>query len=156
MRASWMLGLVPWIMGIAMAAGTALPPAKNLQADAVAARRDRFPILVMVSLENCPHCEIVRRSHLIPLLKSKNPGVILRQVELRGNAQLVDFDGQTLTHAEFAQRHRAGIAPIVLFFDADGRSVAEPIVGASIPDFYGAYFELGLAKARAAVATPTN
>jgi thioredoxin-related protein len=132
-------------------AATALPPAKDLKVDAEKARRDRVPIVVMVSLDGCPHCETVRRSHLLPLLRAKNPAVILRQVELNGSTTLIDFDGRKTTHAEFAQRHRATIAPVVLFFDAEGRSAAEPIVGASIPDFYGAYLEKALADARLAL-----
>lgn len=135
---------------VAVAAVTALPPARDFKADAEKARRERVPIVVMVSLDGCPHCETVRRSHLLPLLRAKNPAAILRQVELKGGASLIDFNGQKTTHAEFAQRHRAAIAPVVLFFDAEGRSAAEPIVGASIPDFYGAYLETAMISARMA------
>ena len=35
----------------------------------------------------------------------------------------------------------------VFFFGPDGRQLAEPLVGAMIPDFYGAYFDAALAKA---------
>ena len=136
------------LFSICTLAAATLPPAKDLHADAATARREHLPIVILVSLDGCPHCETVRRSHLLPLLRAKNPAVILRQVELRSSATLVDFDGRKTTHAEFAQRHRATIAPVVLFFDAEGRSAAEPIVGASIPDFYGAYLEKALADAR--------
>lgn len=133
------------------AAESSLPVARDFRADGALARKESVPIVVMVSLAGCPHCEAVRRSHLLPLLHANKPAAILRQVEIRGQTTLVDFDGTKTTHAEFARRHQAGIAPIVLFLDADGRSIAEPIVGASIPDFYGAYFEASLSAARVGI-----
>ena len=151
MRFALLMAFVPSVATVAIAAASALPAAKDLRADTANARRERLPIVVMVSLEGCGHCESIRRSHLLPLLRAKDPAAILRQVELNGRATLIDFTGRKTTHAEFAQRHRATIAPVVLFFDADGQPVGEPIIGASIPDFYGAYLEKALADARLAL-----
>ena len=131
-------------------AAESLLPASDLRADGQLAKKQGVPLIVLVSLAGCPHCEVVRRSHLLPLLRGaeRADAPVIRQVELRGNASLVDFDGSTITHVEFARRHRAAIAPVVLFFDGSGRSIATPLVGAMIPDFYGAYFDAALDNAR--------
>lgn len=38
-------------------------------------------------------------------------------------------------------RYTAKIAPVVVFFNAKGELLAEPLLGSMIPDFYGAYFD---------------
>lgn len=132
------------------AVAESLLPARDLRADGQLASRQGVPMVVLISLAGCPHCEVVRRAHLLPLLRDGDVAAtpVIRQVELRGNASLVDFNGATTTHAEFARRHRANIAPVVLFLDGYGKSIAEPLVGAMIPDFYGAYFDAALDGAR--------
>lgn len=146
--------------GDANAAASTLVSARDFTADARAASQARIPIIVLISLEGCHHCETVRNGYLLPLSRRTTGGgapPIIRQVELGGSAPLVDFTGRSITHAEFAQRHRARIAPVVLFLDARGRPLAEPLVGAMIADFYGAYFDSALEEAsRKAQADPAR
>ncbi len=146
----WMLSPLAFGIAAGVASGQALAPAQDLRKDGEMAAGKGVPLIVLVSLEGCPHCEVVRRSHLLPLEKSGNdaPVPIIRQVELRGNAVLVDFNGERKTHAAFASQHRATIAPVVMFFSANGQPLASPLIGAMIPDFYGAYFDAALAEAR--------
>lgn len=42
----------------------------------------------------------------------------------------------------------ASLAPTVLLLGPSGRELAERLVGAGVPDFYGAYLEQRLATAR--------
>jgi thioredoxin-related protein len=128
-----------------------LPVAMDFVADAKSAAQSDVPVIVMVSLAGCPHCEVVRRSHLLPLLRdaTEAPKPIIRQVEINGRERLRGFDGKEMTHAEFAQQHKARIAPVVFFFDAKGEFLTAPLVGSMIPDFYGAYFDAALSEATA-------
>lgn len=128
-----------------------LPPATDLAADAVESKRTGAPLIVMLSLQGCPHCDVVRRSHLLPLLNGPTSLArpIVRQVEINGTAPVRDFDGSTITHAEFAVRHKFKLAPIVMFFGNKGEMLAKPLVGSMIPDFYGAYLDSALSEARA-------
>ena len=128
-----------------------LPPATDLAADAIESKRTGAPLIVMLSLQGCPHCDLVRRSHLLPLLNdpASMPRPIVRQVEINGTARVRDFDGSTITHAEFAARHKFKLAPVVMFFGNKGEMLAKPLVGSMIPDFYGAYLDAALTEARA-------
>lgn len=144
-------------------AQTTLMSARDLAADAKSAANTGVPLIVLVSLPGCPHCEVVRRSHLLPLLRSGRDGPptqkpLIRQININGRDILRDFSGQTTTHAEFASRYKISIAPVVMFFDAQGELVTEPLVGSKIPDFYGAYFDAALTEATLSVqrARPTR
>ena len=135
----------------AWAAETSLPPAHDLLADAKRVELTGMPLIVMVSLRGCPHCEVVRRSHLLPLLRDGQTRLPpqIRQIEINGRAAMRDFNGLSITHADFANRYKIKVAPVVMLFDANGEMLAEPLVGAMIPDFYGAYFDAALAEADA-------
>lgn len=128
-----------------------LPPATDLAADAVESKRTGAPLIVMLSLQGCPHCDVVRRSHLLPLLRDPTSIArpIVRQIEINGTARLRDFDGSTITYAEFAARHKFNVAPVVMFFGNKGEVLAKALVGSMIPEFYGAYLDAALTEARA-------
>lgn len=134
---------------LASVAESALQPARDLMADAKLVESSGAPLIVLVSLPGCPHCEMVRRSHLIPLLQagtaSRKP--VIRQVELNGQDLMRDFTGRATTHAEFVRQRKFSIAPVVMFLDANGNMLTEPLVGSMIPDFYGAYFDAALTEA---------
>ncbi len=142
---------------LASIAQTLLAPASDLVADAKLAASTGVPLILLVSLPGCPHCEVVRRSHLLPLLRFPRTGPatkkpVIRQIEMNGKDIMRDFSGRTTTHADFASRYKIRIAPVVMFLDADGKMLAGPLVGSMIPDFYGAYFDAALAEATAGIA----
>lgn len=148
-------GMCAWLFAVnvlvANAAPKSLPSARDLVADAKISTTNHQPIVVLVSLPGCPHCELVRRSYLLPLLNESASidAPIIRQIELKGENKMIDFAGKKITHAEFSRRFQVRLAPVVFFFGPNGTQLAEPLVGSMIPDFYGAYFDAALLKARA-------
>lgn len=168
-----LLALVPALLGaplmllsvnpaLAQQRHPPLPLLTNFTADAARAQKEHLPILVLVSIERCPYCEQIRRSHLIPLSRQANPGVLIREVDLRSSqlikepvsaasqagrnarhaAALPTAAAQgSVTHAQWAERYGLRAAPTVLLLSPSGELLAESLVGASIPDFYGAYLE---------------
>lgn len=146
----WLIISVVLLACSLAAADTTLPAATDLVADAKSAARSGVPVIVLVSLAGCPHCEVVRRSHLLPLLRDATGGSqpVIRQIEINGRERLRDFDGKEITHAEFARNHKVRIAPVVFFFNAKGELLSEPLVGSMIPDFYGAYFDAAFSEAK--------
>ena len=141
---------------ISAAAETSLTEARDLASDGKSAARSGVPVIVLVSLAGCPHCEVVRRYHLLPLLRDQigGPKPIIRQVEVSGRNRLRDFDGKDITHGEFARHHKANIAPVVFFFSAEGALLTQPLVGSMIPDFYGAYFDAAFNEAKSKLSAP--
>ena len=153
-------GMCAWVLAVnvvvARAAPKTLSPALNLVADSKLSMTNHQPIVVLVSLPGCPHCESVRISYLLPLLNESAPidAPIIRQIELQGKNKMIDFAGKKITHAEFSRRFQVRLAPVVFFFGPNGTQLAEPLVGSMIPDFYGAYFDAALSKARAQLTQP--
>jgi thioredoxin-related protein len=103
-------------------------------------------LIVLVSLPGCPHCERVRRDELLP---RQAAGQQSFQLNIGSNEPLTDGAGKATTHAALARQLKVKIAPTVLLLAANGELLAEPLVGAGIADFYGAYLDERIAAARA-------
>ena len=131
-------------------AETALPRPRSLRDASIAAAARGEPLVLLVSLPGCPYCERIRRSHLLPL-EHERGGVF--QIDIGSAAQVVDFDGEVRTHAAVIDALNARFTPTVLFFGPHGNEIGERLVGAGIPDFYGAILEQRLDAARATLHT---
>lgn len=132
--AGW-IALAAWPRRVP-AAGQHLPAAQSLAAElgrAIAAQR---ALVVMVSLDRCPFCRIVRENYLLPLAREGQPAV---QLDLGSAQPLLDFQGAVTTHDRMARGLGARVAPTLLFFGAGGREAAPRLEGVPLLDFYGAY-----------------
>ena len=122
-----------------------LPAALSLKDELAAALELTLPLVVMVSLDGCPFCRVVRDHHLLPLLQQGQPVV---QVDMRSNARVLDFAAKSRTHDELVKAWKVSVAPTLLFFGKGSAEVAPRLQGASIPDFYGSYLEQRIHAAR--------
>ncbi len=121
-----------------------LLPAADLARDARQASQAGGPLIVLYSRDDCKFCKAVKRDFLQPL--TDNPRyrdrIVVREVRQDGDNQaLVDFKGQTTTHARLAASEKVKLVPVVAFYGPDGRKLADPIIGARLPDFYQSYLE---------------
>lgn len=143
------------LAGRARASGeSTIALAADFRADGRLSRERREPIVVLFSLPGCPYCEAVRRSHLAPMLRDPELAgrMIVRQVDVGLEEPVTGFGGERTTHAAIARAHGVRFAPVVAFWDGEGRALADPIKGMLLPDFYGAYLEDAIASARAKLA----
>lgn len=128
-------------------AGQHLPVPRSLRGAAQAAAQRGEPLVVMTSLAGCVYCEVVRNSHLGPMLKRGE--VVAVEIDVRDRQSVLQgFAGETTTPADMATAWKARFTPTVLFFGPDGRELAERLVGVAVPDFYGEYLDARLAEAR--------
>lgn len=135
--------------GWAWSAGAVLPAPQSLKEELAKALAKGNPLVIMVSLERCPFCKIAREHYLEPLARKE--GIPVFQVDMRNPKGIQHFDGNPKTHDQLTRDWDIKIAPTVLFFGANGKEVAERLVGGYLPDFYGAYLDERIAKARAAI-----
>ncbi|MDB5751070.1 MAG: hypothetical protein JWP65_1491 [Ramlibacter sp.] len=129
------LPLVP--LSAAPAMDATLPLSVSLRDELAAALLERKALVVMVSLPGCPFCRFVRNSHLAPMLRETAQPIV--QVDMQGRQPLLDVAGRATTHGAMVPAWKVRAAPTVLFLGRGGIEVAPRLVGASIPDFYGAY-----------------
>ena len=137
---SWQIALT-----VRAAPDSRLPVALSLKDELAAALQLAQPLVVMVSLEGCPFCRVVREHHLLPLRQEGQPIV---QVDMRSDARVLDFAGQSRSHDELVRAWKVVFAPTLLFLGKSAREVAPRLQGSSIPDFYGAYLEQRIHAAR--------
>lgn len=124
-----------------------LPAALDLRQESSTAAKAGGPLIIIYSRADCKYCEAIKRDFLLPL--SQNPRyrqkVTIRQINQDGDNQpLTDFKGKTSTHAQVAVAEKVKLVPVVAFYGPDGRKLADPIVGARLPDFYQTYLEDGI------------
>ena len=154
---TWLRGLSPMLLalcaGTAVAAGNDLQLAVDLRAEAEQARLAGGPLIVIFSRPDCTYCETVKRDYLKPLLANpRYRGVLVRQVNQDSDTPLTDFRGEKTTHARFAGAEKVKLVPVVAFYGPQGKRLAEPIVGARLPDFYPSYLEEAITKSTATLA----
>jgi len=136
-----LLLLALWLPALAPAADlppVTLPQATDLQALGEQARSRNLPLLVMFSSAHCPYCMVVREEFLKPMLRSGDytDKVIMVEVEA-DETPITDFDGQTRSALDVAQRYDATLSPTVVFLDPQGNELAPRLVGITTVDFYG-------------------
>lgn len=126
--------------------------AKSLAADARAATDRKLPILLFFSQAGCGFCERARREYLRPLAGSGAwaSRALMREVPIE--TMLAGFDGKHLSGRDLARVYGIKVFPTVVFVDANGNLIAEPLAGFTVPDFYAAYLEQRLEAASARLA----
>jgi thioredoxin-related protein len=103
----------------------------------------------MISLAGCPFCKVIRENYLGPMHSQQGLSVV--QVDMHSKRELKNFSGTSLSHENMRRTWGIRIAPTLLFFGRNGTEVAPRLVGASIPDFYGAYLDERLQQAQEAI-----
>lgn len=145
---------VSWISAamnnVAHAATRMLPISVSLKTDIEAALKTSKPLVVLVSLDNCPFCKIARENYLFPLMTERVISVI--QVNTNYVTPIDDALGKRTTHEQLIRAWAIKVTPTVLFFGKDGREVAPRLEGSSTSDFYGAYLDERIRTAQAAIA----
>lgn len=127
----------------------AIPTALSLQSEISAALKIASPLLVFVSLDNCPFCKIARENYLLPLMNEQSIPVV--QVNFRNSSSVMDARGNVTTQDQLVRAWGIKVAPTVLFLGKDGKEIAPRLTGGSSSDFYGTYLDERLRTAQTAV-----
>ncbi|WP_428828236.1 SoxW family protein [Azonexus sp. IMCC34842] len=132
---------------------TSLPAAIDLRAESEQAGRQNGPLIILFSRRDCKYCETVRRDYLLPLTTSAGyrNRVVVRQINQDSDAVLINFRGETTTHARFANSEKIKLVPVVAFYGRNGKQLAEPIIGTRLPDFYQGYLDDAIEKSASAL-----
>lgn len=133
-----------------LVAETHLTPANDLATEADAAARMGMPLVIVFSRTDCRYCDSVKRDYLKPLqnLPAYRGRLVVREIGQDRQTPLLDFHGNATTHALFAARERIRLVPVVAFYGPDGISLAPPIIGTRLPDFYQSDLDSAIDQAR--------
>jgi len=141
---------------LAPLSANALEAATDLRAEAARAVHAGGPLIVIYSRADCKFCQTVKRDYLEPLANDTKRGkhLLIREIGQDTETPLRDFSGQASTHARFAAEQKIKLVPVVAFYGPNGRSLAKPIVGARIADFYQSYLDEAIEQATQALGKP--
>ena len=134
-------------------AGTAhvpeLPSADNLQQQASEAQAANKPLVLLFSLPDCAYCRVVRQNYLWPMLRESSAAErpVIRELMMTGRQSIRDFDGSPTTPAALARRYGVQVSPTLVFVDADGEMLTDPLVGGD-SQFYLAYLDRAFDQSR--------
>ena len=123
-----------------------LLPARDLAAESRQAAAASGPLIVLYSRADCPFCRTIEKNHLRGLRHDPRYGqrVVIREIGQDRDTALRDFSGRSTTHARFTAANGIKRVPVVAFYGPQGQPLAEPIVGARLPDFYQGYLEAAI------------
>ncbi|MGM0413332.1 MAG: thioredoxin fold domain-containing protein [Pseudomonadota bacterium] len=123
-----------------------LPPAEDL-GDLPADQ----PVILAFTADDCPYCEYVKDSHLIPMQK-RGEDVTIREVDVGSSRELTTFAGDTMEAQDLGSEYSVQVTPTLVFLTPGGETAAESLVGVSSEDYYGSYLERRIEDTREAVA----
>jgi len=144
------------------ASGAHLEQPRDLRGLLEQAARERRPVVAMFSLAGCPWCEAIRREQLDGLAREQAArGIRVVEFDMHderafaGAATGSDSAARPLADsaspAALARRLGVRIAPTLVFLGPDGE-LAERLVGYGSPDFFSAYLDERIERARNALA----
>ena len=107
------------------------------------------PIVLMISREHCPYCELLKREVLQPraLHARYQNEIVLREVLIDQGLMLTNFQGRRQDAAEFSQAYGVRFTPTLLFLDPEGNELSERIVGVNTLELFNFYFESAIEEA---------
>lgn len=133
------------------AAGYGLPKLQNLQSALRKAKDQSMPLVVMVTLEGCPYCKIVRQNYLPEYLTK---GVPIVELDLSSGESIRNETGGVTTAREWARAKGVRMAPTLLWLGEHAQELVARLTGMSSADFYGAYLDERMTEALRLVRSP--
>lgn len=126
--------------------------AHNLAADAHAAAQQGKPLLLFVTQPGCAFCERARREYLRHLAVDPAYTRRLSFRELSIEGSITGFDGKRSTGLAAARALKVKLYPTIVIVDGAGQSIAAPLAGFNVPDFYTAQIDSRIEEAEVQLA----
>ncbi len=144
-----LVSAVPGMPGGVHANPHGLIMTEDLRSDATQAQQAGKPLVLMFSLPECPYCKVVRTNYLLSMIREAgNDPPQIRELTMTGRQAIKDFDGTVTTPTAIAKRYGVKVAPTLVFVNAAGEMLAEPIVGGD-HQFFTVYLDRAFESAGA-------
>lgn len=150
-RRKWVTRVLTMALALCAAQSFAgVPLAGNLAQAGQQAARSCVPLLLEFAADDCDYCLLLEREILEPTLLNRDYDrrVLMRKLVLDRDLGLHDFAGKPTGAQQLAGRYKVFVTPTLLFVDAQGRELAERMVGVTTLEFYGGYLDQALDAAQ--------
>ncbi|MEJ2621288.1 MAG: thioredoxin fold domain-containing protein [Candidatus Thiodiazotropha sp.] len=107
-----------------------ITPNTNWADAATLARQNHTVIMVIFESEGCGYCSRLKREILEPLSHDTEPNLpLIKEFDIYAGGKVTDFNGDLIRSRQFKERYEIFAVPTLLILDADGKLLADPIVG---------------------------
>ncbi|MES9993187.1 MAG: thioredoxin fold domain-containing protein [Candidatus Thiodiazotropha sp.] len=117
------------------------------------ARREKIPILLMVSQDQCPFCVQLKREVLNPMVISGeyDDKVVITELLIDIGGEVISFEGERVDPDRIASHYNIWVTPTLLFLDHQGKEVHKRMLGVNTIEMFGYYLDESLKDALAAI-----
>ena len=150
-RCKWTARVLATLMALGTNSGFAgVPLASSLAQAGHQAMRSCVPLLLEFAADDCDYCALLESEILEPVLLNRDYDrrVLMRKLVLDRNVKLRDFADKPVSATQLAGHYGVMVTPTLLFVDAQGRELAEHMVGVTTLEFYGGYLDQALDAAQ--------
>ena len=145
-----------WVLVISRAEDQAtalpsVPTTRDLAADALLAKNQRVPLLLVFTQDHCDYCAKLDREVLNPNYATGafNGKVLVRRFMIDSRATVIDFDGKRVEASALTRKFKVYATPTLLLVNAHGHELVPRLVGIDSLDFFSAYLDQSIEDARA-------
>ena len=126
-----------------------VPPVRDLFSLSKVAEARNLPILLMVSQDHCPYCELLKEEILNPMVISGDyiNKAVMSVLTIDASKAIIDFNGKKIEPRDVALRYNATITPTLLFLDYQGNEIQERMTGVNTVEMYGYYLDESIDEA---------
>lgn len=123
--------------------------AENLRMLGERAQHTQVPVLLLVSQEHCSFCKTLKEEILQPMEISGDytHRVLIAELLMDLAEPIVGWQGKPTFASEVAAKYKVYVTPTLLFLDARGEPLHEPMIGINTVEMYSYYLDEALAKA---------
>lgn len=121
------------------------------------ARADNIPIMIMFTAAHCEFCHILTDSVLDPMILGglyDGYAMYMRKVSTDRHRYIKFNENETIGKRQFARMYNADITPSVIFVNANGIPVAEPLIGVMDSQLYAGLIHQRLNQAYERMGNP--
>lgn len=130
-------------------------PASALYKAFAQAEREQCVVAALYTSQHCPFCIALKREQLSPRMRADtSPCLIVVEIDPEKEKTIRFPAGKTMATAVWAREHKLSLFPTLIMVDAQGRSLASPLIGYSSKDFYPSYLEDQIRAAQAQMPRP--
>ena len=147
--------VLPLVIAVSLAGASAddsiaMIQITDLRTESLLAKQKELVLVIEFSADDCAYCRKLEELFLLPMQRNAEYGdkILLRAVSLSDFDSLIDFDGRSVTAAEFAAQYDVTLTPTLVFLNADGVEMSEKLVGIWSEDFFGGFIDNRIDEAR--------
>ena len=142
--------LVLFIPGIAVGDSGEMIQSSDLRKESRIVDERNLILVIEFSSDYCSYCRRLEEDFLMPMQKNAdyNDKMLIRSVSLSDYTNMVDFQGRSVSRAQFASQYKVVVTPTLVFLDSNGVEMSEKLVGFWSEDYFGGYIDNRIDEAR--------